>query len=632
MSHALLAILANIALFAGAGIGPLRLLAPTAGPLTVAALAPAMGYALASVSLACWIMRGGTVAPAILPLTVALLAGSAACLLASGRGSLRAWLGGLDRRRALLGISGLALCLGLLAAPLAAGNRSYAVFRGNATDSFIYMYLAHYLDGHSRDWALLHSAAEIAEADPLLPPTLSMLDIRWTSGAMLAFGARLAGMSLPDFQYPFTLSLLAMFFAALTPFLRAMGLSPGLALTAALALTTGFFAQFVLDIRAFSQLSLMPLTVLLAWAASLAPASGRGGTLRRVLLLGVSYLACFVNYTEIFPMLVAAMAAFHALKLLAGRLTLRETATHAAGFACAMAATWPVRYLFGFLLAQIGFTGRVPRAWGDNYFAWLYADVPAGIFGLSLPTNLLGGPLGVLAAVLGCGLALLFAVGALRALADRERAAPLAALSLALASLAAFGLFWLRGQPWVAGKGLSYFYPYIAAVALYAAGTGAARAGRLAAAGKALAVAFLGWQFLFAGLRPAFARADADYPRYVGHHGSYRAVDCNLAPIREALRREGAANVAVCAGDAWNWSLAALSLARDHRVRLPAQMAGEASSGDAVFAVFDRAVAGALPELAPHLVARNNTFALYRLPRHLFADIAPRLACPSDPF
>jgi hypothetical protein len=639
MLQALLAILINALVCTGVGIGPLAMLAPSAGPLAVLALAPTAGYALVSMGLTCWLLREGTVASAMLPLTGALLAVSLACLL-FGRTGIGRWFAGFNRRRALLGLAGLALCLGLVTGPLAAGNTSYAVFRGNASDSFIYMFLGRYFDEHPRAWAFTHSTKEVEAVDPILGPAHAMLNIRWTSGAMLAYGARLAGVGIVDFQYPFTLLSLVLLYAAALPFLSAMGLSPLYCVLTALALATGFFGQFVLDIRAFSHITVMPLVALLVWAVSLPPPPDRVRSLCRAGLLGLAFLACFINYTEIFPMLAGAAAVFLLLKASVGRLSKREAVVHAAGFACCLAAAWPVRFLFGHIAAQVHFTEIVPRLWSEAYFRWLFDNVPAGIFGLTLATDAFSVPSflsflnlpPVLTTAFGCAMGVLYLVGAARAFSDRDRDAPLAALAFSCASLAAFVLFVLRDSPWVAGKGLVYLYPCTLALALYAGlgrDTSTAAISRpilrqLALAGKIVAMSFVAWQLAFAGLRPVYAAADRDYPRYVRNHGRYRAIDCDIAPIRAVLGHGEA--VAVCSVDPWKWAFLGLSLAEGHTVRLPAQMAA-GPSGDIIPVALDRPPSGAPAALTPYVAAQNASFVLYRMPRGVLADIAPHLTC-----
>jgi hypothetical protein len=651
MFQAVAAILLNCAVFAGVGLGPLAVLVPGAGLSTLLALAPAAGYALVSVTLTCWLLREGTVASAMLPLTAGLLALSLACLVAVRR-RLAARLATANRRRLLPGLAGLALCLGLLTAPLAAGNGGWAVFRGNASDSLIYTFLAKYFDEHPRAWAFTHTAEEVEAADPMLGPPRSMLSIRWTSGAMLAYCAKLAGQGPLEFQYAFTLTSFVLLYAALLPFLAAMGLGPLFAALSSLALATGFFGQFVLDIRAFSQINVLPLTVLLAYAVSLPAPRGRGPAASRLGLLGLSFLACFVNYTEIFPMIVGAVAAFVLAKAMTGRLTRREVLVQAGGFACGMAATWPVRFLFGHMLAQIHFTETAPELWAEAYFQWLFHNVPAGIFGLPLAENGFSGLPGlsflnlppVLVTAFALAMAVLFVLGALRAATDRDHDAPLAALAFAAASLAAFALFTFKNAPWVAGKGLSYFYPFLLALPLYAAlarqpwGALSGRvrlparlADRLALAGTVVAMAFLAWQLAFAGLRPAYAARDRDYLRYVRNHGRYRVIDCDTTAIRAALAGSPAAPVAVCSPDPWKWAFLGLTLDAERPVRLPSQML-DGPAQDLVFLALDRPAGGVPPELAPYVAAGNATFVLYHLPRGLLASLAGTLACATNPY
>ncbi len=647
MLEASFAIALNVVVFALIGFGPLVLLARRAGWGAVAALAPAAGYALVSLALTCWLMREGDVGGAMLPVTGGLLGLSLLCLLPARR-ELLALLTGLRPRRLVPGLAALALCLTFLTAPLAAGNKGYAVFRGNASDSLIYVFLAKYFDEHPRSWAFSHSAAEVVAADPMLGPPRSMLSIRWTSGAMLAYCAKLAGQGVLEFHYPFTMVSFVLLCAALLPFLGALGLSPWLAAAGALALCTGFYGQLVLDIRAFSQINVLPLTILLACALSLPAPDTRRDAVGRVGLLGLSFLACFVNYTEIFPMVVGAAAAYVLLKTMAGRLARREGLVLAAGFACGMAATWPVRFLYEHMLAQIHFTQIAPELWSEAYFSWLFHNIPAGMFGLTLLEQGFARLPGLSAlhlpplvvTLFGLAMAALFVLGALRALADRERDAPLAALAFAAASLAAFALFTVMGKPWVAGKGLSYFYPFLLGLPLYAglapesgslSGRLAAAARRIRPAARGLAIVFLAVQLSFALLRPAYAALDIDYPLYARNHGRYRVIDCDIEPLRRVLDAARATSVGVCSTDPWKWAFLGLALDEDRRVRLPGQML-TGPADEEVFVILDRPQPGGSPELAPFLVAENTSYALYRLPRGRLGELAGNLPCATEPY
>lgn len=650
MFQAVLGILTNCLVYAGVGLGPMALLARGVGLPAVLAMAPAAGYALVSIALTWWLLREGTVETALIPVTGVLAGLSLLCLFLT-RQDLRRRLAAVRAKRLLAGLLGAVFCLGLLTAPLATGNKGYAVFRGNASDSFIYIFLARYFDAHPRAWAFSHTPEEVAADDPMLGPPRSMLNIRWTSGAMLAYGAKLAGQGIVAFQYPFTMTSFVLLYAALLALFGAMGLSPFVAALGALVMVTGFYGQLVLDIRAFSQINALPLTVLLAWAISLPPpASGRSGFVLRTGLLGLAYLACFVNYTEIFPMIVGAAAAFPCLLVLAGRLTRRRLAVQLAGLGAGLAATWPVRFLYEHMLAQIHFTEIAPQLWSEAYFTWLFKNIPAGIFGITLAgrgfSNLPG--LGFLhihpvaVTLFALLLAGLFVFGVARALADREHDAPLAAVAFAAASLAAFVLFTLKGKPWVAGKGLSYFYPFTLALPLYAALSQSPLPGRsgrpdwpnrLLPAARALVAAFLVLQLSFACLRPAYAAMDRDYPDYVRNHGRYRVIDCDIDALKQALVAGGAREVGVCASDPWKWTFLGLALGEHWRVRLPGQML-EGTPGDKVFVALDlpKAAGGTDTGLAPYLVAQNASFALYHLPRARLAALAESLPCATVPY
>ena len=122
MQQIVQALALNGLIFAGAGLGPMALLAPRLGALAVTALAPAAGYALYSTALTWWLLQEGTAGEAAWPLAGLLLAVSAACLAAC-RATIGPRLAAVSGKRLLAGLAGLALCLGFLLSPLAAGKK-----------------------------------------------------------------------------------------------------------------------------------------------------------------------------------------------------------------------------------------------------------------------------------------------------------------------------------------------------------------------------------------------------------------------------------------------------------------------------------------------------------------------------
>jgi hypothetical protein len=148
-----------------------------------------------------------------------------------------------------------------------------------------------------------------------------------------------------------------------------------------------------------------------------------------------------------------------------------------------------------------------------------------------------------------------------------------------------------------------------------------------------LAGVFLAGQLVAAGLRPAYAALNIDYPRYVRNHGRYRAIDCNIAGMRDALARAGARRLAVCSADPWKWSFLGLSLDGPLKVVAPRVLAAPDGSGEAeVFVALDRAPGGPPPELAAYRLAENASYVLYRMPREVLAGLLPTLTCNTTPY
>ena len=286
--HDILVVAVAMLAFGCTGL-PFSLLLPSHRFSVRWALAPPLGLGLLAAATAVFYVHG-IVAPwitmAILPaggvaLTVALLA-------------VRPFP--IPRRMAVVVASAFALMVILCLAPAWIGGYRFRVFQGNVYDHMLYLGSA--VSYRVVDYANLVVRSNADLPDPIFPLALWFVDWRGAVSMMLAAIAALTRGSAVDCAYPFMVALqLNMLFAAMFVFTNALALGRRMAAICAIALTIGFFEQYIFDINAMSQLAGQPLFLLLFGFSILAFDKDRFG-------IGVAAIARMI---AIFAALIAGI-------------------------------------------------------------------------------------------------------------------------------------------------------------------------------------------------------------------------------------------------------------------------------------------------------------------------------------
>ncbi len=263
-------------------------------PLEIYAISPIIGLAVLTLLTTYLTLLGipfGLVSKnVILGIAVLAIIFLARC---SGFGSNR---GILTRLEYLVPLFVVAL---LVALPFIIGGYQFAILRGNGTDAFDYVTQADALSKFSIHWILAQTKGTLSLQSPILPFAQDLLQGRWSTSALLAFASSAFGISPIEFEYVFTLIMMVVLFNALVVALSATGALTRLTIWLPVVFVVGFWGQFILDIRAFSQIVSLPiLVVLIGWLLSNV---NRSGQIFRygVVLTSLLSVALFFQYPEI---------------------------------------------------------------------------------------------------------------------------------------------------------------------------------------------------------------------------------------------------------------------------------------------------------------------------------------------
>jgi hypothetical protein len=557
----------NVLALAAIGIGPALCLLSTQRRVEIAlAISPVVGFSLTSIVATYLVLLDKPVSVWGVPWVIVGVSTSLALCCASmsraQRGSPQ-----ISRPLVALFVAGLLLTLALVVAPMIVGGLTFTVLRGNGTDAFNYMTLAGYLDHEPLSWASKVDPETLIRRHPSYWLARELLKARWTTSAMLAWTARIAQLPLYRFEYGFSILSLVVAFGPALWLALLTGLAPLYALLLGVAVCVGFWAQFVLDTRAVSQIDSLPLVLLLAVLLARIEDTSPSPALRERILLAVILVALVFLYPEIVPMVALALVMFVAMRLFHGISSPRRAAWHGVSAVIVAVGILPaLSFLAAFLTQQASYAAGGQNTWHHAYFSWLYSSPLTGLWGLSclpvderlggwvFPNLLQGGML-----LLGLLLSLVLAFALIHVVffkqAEATAAICVSASFILAACIQCLYLLW-RNQLWAAGKGLSFGYPFFMIVpAAFGLRVWRPRGTRWVAGLTTIIKGGLGaWLLIQVGLgfyRIGLGSSGKEYPNYILQHGEYRRHDWNVAAFSSVLRRDKYPTVWVSVSNSW---------------------------------------------------------------------------------
>lgn len=539
------------------GIGPVLFFLSSQNRIeTALAIAPAFGFALTSIVGTYLILLDYPVSEwAMIWLVAGASISFVLCVTSVFKG--RVGYANVTRQFFLFFAVGIFSTMVLVMAPIVIGGLNFTVLRGNGTDTFNYITLGRYLDHEPYSWAKSASFQALIDRHPSYPLAKYLLNTRWTTSAMLAWTARVAHVPIYRFEYGFSLLsfILAfgpVFFLSLTAHIRRM-----YALFLTSAICVGFWAQFVLDIRAFSQMNGLLMVLLLVLLFARIENTSYKTAIGEYVLVGITLIAIILLYIEIIPLVVLGLTIFWGTKIYHKTCSIRKFKWYLISLAIALAGVFPVKsFFFSFLKNQLVYAVSGKNDWHNAYFRWFYSNPLTGLWGIALTKFI---PIRIIMSLLGLILSLLLLYSVIYVLFFRKRECSNAIFltaSFVLASFVEFFYLFFHGQFWAAGKVLSWGYPYILFTPVaFGLSVIQDKTFVFKNAGKKIVkssiIIWLLMQLILGGYRLVIPVRGKDYPKYVAHHYEYRRHDWNVAAFTNAMNEIKNASVWISVSNPW---------------------------------------------------------------------------------
>jgi hypothetical protein len=435
-----------------------------------------------------------------------------------------------------------------VALPFIMGGYQFVILRGNGTDAFNYVAMADGLSRYPLDWILTQTKETLAAQSPNLPLLQELVKTRWSTSALLGFVSSALGISPIEFEYAYTLTLLVTLFNALVGALYSTCTLTRLTIWLPVFFVVGFWGQFTLDIRAFSQITSLPILVtLVGWL--LASNTSNKDTIFRygVTLTAILSTALFFQYPEI---VVAFLPGAGLIFLLRLWKTYRENtlskidliALVVFSLATLILCAPLIKFMLGFAFDQgLIAISKSPPGWNNAFFEWMGNPI-RGLWGIGinpgfglLSDNLFGFFAFFIAIILT--IVTLVRIGQLAILHQQWQlnVSESRLFLLAISGLVGAIVLFAKENPWAAGKVISYFsilIPIWMAIVFSNKKLNQVNSRLNKTSHWILSMAILGWcliNLVIAGFRITHAINGSDFPGYIISNGFYRRA--NIEPI-----------------------------------------------------------------------------------------------------
>lgn len=368
-------------------------------------------------------------------------------------------------------LGGGILSLLLLALPVIVGGQSFSILRGNGTDAFNYVAMANTLNYMPYDFFMQSSPEWLASKEPFYPLAQTLINgTRWPVSMLLALFSQ--WLDLPPYQFEYSFSLYFFLLEYLVTFLFALKLSlkPHVCLLLSLAVCLGFWGQWLLDIRAQSQISVMPLMMASLFFLINLDKKNKEQYWKECLLFCFLLSALVFLYVEIVPLIACAgfiLLVWQGMNKYKNTQYLFLYYFFAILIVCLFAFSH-FSYWSNLLTNMLTQAVTHKNNWEQAYFEWLYLYPYAGIWGLSVFSE----QFNIYATCIGVVLTFLSLI-ALKLTYQKKGEKTISGANIMLAIILAGGTAFLylyfHQQFWTAGKALGYIYPFIIILPVWAA-------------------------------------------------------------------------------------------------------------------------------------------------------------------
>lgn len=414
----------------------------------------------------------------------------------------------------------------ILIIPMLVGGIQYTIFRGNGTDSFNYMSMAGFLQ--YEHWSLLEKASfnDLLNKHASYPLAKVLLTERWATSLVLAYFSSL--VKIPIYRLEYAYNLLFFWMSSGLFYLFAKGIVKKkiyIDFFIAIICSTGFWAQLILDTRAMSQMSVLPVILLFFYLF----VDLRKNYFSILLLMGILGSSIVFLYVEILPILILSLGLYVLFEC-----SLQndwKTVFKSLGIILIVSILFLLpsfNFLLLFFEKQFHLAMENKITWHLAYFSWLYDFPLSGFWGL--------GPFCVFNFIIRCLfifsflMSIVFFYGLnIFFLKNKNRYMVLSSC-VSWVGLIIFIFLYYKKQYWAAGKILSYVYPFFIFSFL-----GSMELISRASFKIILNVILYIWissQLILAFLRIPLAITHKEFSHYILGHGYYRKHDYEDQPFQ----------------------------------------------------------------------------------------------------
>ena len=463
----------------------------------------------------------------------------------------------LKERDLLWLIAGFVILVIIVVLPMLLGGFQFTLFRGNAGDSFNYMAMAEYLDHMPLSWkdSALISNNLLKNQLSTFTPLKDLLATRWTTSAMLAFSSQAANIPINQFEYSYSVLFFIIAFGPAFVFARKLNLDNVKALTIALIICAGFWAQFVLDTRAFSQINSIPLMLAICCMIPFDMRHSRGRRFKEPILLGIVGASLIFSYPEIVPLCALGVFLFIFVLFIKKALSSEFILYVGNTLIILILLCLPnIHFILSFMVTQLKYAASASNSWHEFYYSWLYSEPIFGVWGLSpflmlkglIASQYFGVMVQSLLTLVGSVLSGIVLVSVVMVLiSKRVDHISVLLVSFVCATIIQFLFLFVRQQWWAAGKSLALGYPFFLLVA-----TGVGWRNQILSFHPTFIKVINGcvwvWvisQIVLFGARNINAGTRNEYLNYITHNAYYRQYDFDLSPLQKLLNQLAPSNI-----------------------------------------------------------------------------------------
>lgn len=443
-------------------------------------------------------------------------------------------------------IGGFSLTFALLTIPLLVGGLNFTILRGNGTDTFNYITMAGYLFHEPYSFVFSSTVQTLIDKHASYALAQQLLSSRWSVSMLLAWCSAITNLPFYKLEYGFTVLFFLMNYGLIFIFRRRLNTPLWLSVLLAISICVGFFAQFILDIRAMSQISTVPLIIVLVYLLSEIEVDSIH-VWKKQILIGFVFSSIVFLYIELIPSIVLGTILFLLIQFLHKHYTINGfIKKYWISMMVVLIMILPAKNaLMNFLAGQVSYALSGKNNWHESYFLWLYHTPLPGFWGMSYFINRTGSSvLQISGWILSTILSLFYIFCVIFILSSRKKDIPILlrySVSFSLASLIQFAYLLWRNQLWAAGKVFTFGYPFTMITLVAGIGTlhqmlFFKKRNLLIKLGLVVTSIWLILQCVLGFARINHAIKVKDYPMYISNHGEYRQHDWNVDNFTNAIQ------------------------------------------------------------------------------------------------